>query len=98
MVLIISVDFYDQYLFYIEIYFFDEVLYIECVDGQNMFYLGYIFVSIKFYGILYYVLEECLFLIVFNSNYNVRVFVFIGINIISCFIDLICDEFGIRYL
>lgn len=63
-----------------------------------MFYLGYIFVSIKFYGILYYVLEECLFLIVFNSNYNVRVFVFIGINIISRFIDLIRDEFGIRYL
>ena len=94
----ISANFYDQNLSHIEIHPLDEVLHIECADGQNMPYLGYISVSIKSYGAPHHVLEECLFLIVPNSNYNARVPVLIGTNIISRLIDLTRDEFGTRYL
>lgn len=94
----ISADFYDQYLSHIEIHPLDEVLHIECADGQNMPYSGYISVSIKPYGTPHHVLDECLLLIVPKSNYNARVPVLIGTNIISRLIDLTRDEFGTRYL
>ena len=58
----ISSDFYYQYLSNIEIHPLDDVLHIECTDGQHMPYAGYISASIKPYGISQDVLGNCLFL------------------------------------
>lgn len=48
-----------------------------------MFYIGYVCVNLILLGI--FILDklyDCLFLVVFISNYNFYVLVFIGINII----------------
>lgn len=48
-----------------------------------MFYFGYVCVDLILFGILFLnKLNDCLFLVVFKSNYNVYVLVFIGINIL----------------
>lgn len=64
-----------------------------------MFYIGYVCVNLILLGI--FILDklyDCLFLVVFISNYNFYVLVFIGINIIQNFIDIMREEFGFRFL
>lgn len=86
------------YLLYLEMYIVIDMLYIECVDGQEMFYFGYISVIFIFYGIQLDSLSDCFFFIVFISIYSIRILVFIGINIIIRLFDVIRDEFGFRFL
>jgi hypothetical protein len=61
-------------------------------------YSGYISASIRSYGTQQDTLDDCLFLIVPNNNYNARVPVLIGTNIISRLMDIAYDEFGSRYI
>lgn len=64
-----------------------------------MFYFGYVCVDLILFGILFLnKLSDCLFLVVFKSNYNVYVLVFIGINILQNLMDVIKQEFGLRFL
>ena len=69
----ISSDFYDQYLSNIEIHPLDDVLHIECTDGQHMPYAGYISASMKPYGTTHDVSGKCSFIkcllhIAYNDN------------------------------
>lgn len=75
-----------------------EVLHIECADGQVMPYLGYICTSITPYGMPIDSLHGCSFLVVPTSQYNSRVPLLIGTNIISRLIDVTREEFGSRFL
>ena len=46
----------------IEIHLLDDVLHIECTDGQHMPYAGYISASMKPYGTSHDVSGKCLFI------------------------------------
>jgi hypothetical protein len=83
----ISEDLYRQYLSHIDMYPVLDALYIECADGQEMLYLGYICTSITPHGMPIDILQECLFLVVPTSNYSSRVPVLIGTNIMSHLVD-----------
>ena len=68
-------------------------------DGQHMLYAGYISASIKPYGTPQAVLlGNCLFLIVPNRNYNARVPMLIGTNIINRLLEITYDDYRSRYL
>ena len=94
----ISEDFYDKYLSHIEMYPVQEALKVECADGENMPYLGYICTTIEPNGMPLTTLQDCLFLIVPRSNYNSRVPVLIGTNIILRLLEVTREEYGARYL
>ena len=75
-----------------------EALKVECADGENMPYLGYICTTIEPNGMPLTTLQDCLFLIVPRSNYNSRVPVLIGTNIILRLLEVTREEYGARYL
>ena len=75
-----------------------DMLHIECADGQEMPYLGYISVTLTPYGTQLDSLSDCLFLIVPTSTYSTRTPVLIGTNIITRLLDVTRDEFGSRFL
>ena len=68
-----------------------DMLHIECADGQEMPYLGYISVTLTPYGTQLDSLSDCLFLIVPTSTYSTRTPVLIGTNIITRLLDLTRD-------
>ena len=77
----------------------DEQIDVECADGQLMPYLGYAMVDLTTYGLSSLeVLRDCVFLVVPNINYNSKVSVLIGTNILQRLIDITKSEYGSRYL
>ena len=97
----ISSDFYNKYLSHIEIHSLDDVLHIECAVGQHMSYAGYISASIKPYGTPQAALLDNFKLLIFifpNSNYNARVTMLIGTNIINRLLQITYDDYGSKYL
>lgn len=96
----ISKSFYDCYLAHTtQLFFMGEHLDIECADGQTLPYLGYVSVNLATCGLSSNeVLQDCLFLIVPDSDYNTRVPVLIGTNILSRLMDLLREEYGSRFL
>lgn len=96
----ISEEFYKQHFSHIELHPVSEALHIGCADSQVMPYLGYICTSITPYGMPSSIdsLHGCSFLVVPTSQYNSRVPLLIGTNIISRLIDVTRAEFGSRFL
>lgn len=61
----LSEAFYNQYLSDVELHSLEEVINIECADGQLMPYLGYVCVDLTPFGIpSLSKLNDCLFLVV----------------------------------
>ena len=80
-----------------------ELLRIECTDGQELPYEGFIEVDLTILGSRGThskdsKLHNCLFLVVPDSNYNSAVPVLIGTNILSSFIDQLQGTYGDKYL
>lgn len=95
----LSEAFYNQYLSDVELHSLDDVINIECADGQLMPYLGYVCVDLTPFGIpSLNKLNDCLFLVVPKSNYNAHVPVLIGTNILQNLMDVTKQEFGSRFL
>lgn len=95
----ISEEFYRKQLHDVELHSIEDAIHIECADGQNMPYIGYVCANLTPLGIpTLDKLHDCLFLVVPTSNYNSHVPVLIGTNIIQNLIDTTREEFGSRFL
>ena len=94
--------FYDQYLSHIPISSLDDLLKIECADGQFHPNEGYIEIEISFTGVGLTVehskLLSCLFLIVPSSPYNTNVPVLVGTNILTMLMGKVQQQFGETFL
>ncbi len=80
-----------------------NILNIECADGNQLPYDGYIeldiqIVSAKGTTNQDTTLQQCLFLVVPDSRYNSHVPILIGTNILASFIQLLENRYGERYL
>ena len=81
---ILSKSFYDQHLSHIEIKPLDEILHIECADGNTLPYLGFIEVSITaIEGIPELTSVPCIFLVTPETNYSSQTPVLLGTNILN---------------
>lgn len=95
----VSEEFYRQHLKHIPLRELDEVLDIECADGQLLPYAGYIVVDI---GVTGAGLEEekhpCMLLVIPDGRYNSRVPVLLGTNILGFLAETCRERNGARYL
>ena len=74
----------DQHLSHIEIKPLDEILHIECADGNTLPYLGFIEVSITaIEGIPELTSVPCIFLVTPETNYSSQTPVLLGTNILN---------------
>lgn len=79
----ISENFYKEHFSDLPLHALDTILSIECADGQLLPYSGYIVVDLVLAGIPYEQSQECLLLVVPNSNYNSSVPLLLGTNVLS---------------
>lgn len=75
-----------------------DILKVECADGQCLPYLGYIEASLTSPGIPQCTEQFSLFLIVPDTNYNLKVPVLIGTNILNELISDCKSQHGEQYL
>lgn len=99
----VSHSFYIDHFSDLPIHPIKELLRIECADGQELPYEGFIEVDLTILGSRGThskdsKLHNCLFLVVPDSNYNSTVPVLIGTNILSSFIDQLQGTYGDKYL
>ena len=84
----ISETFYKEHFPEIPLQSLDFALTVECADGQPLPYSGYISLDIQISGISSFpLLNDCLFLVVPQSDYNLRVPVLIGTNLLSIIME-----------
>lgn len=96
----VSESFHHEHLPTLPIYPLQNVLKIECADGELLPYLGYIIASLTAPGTGSHSIEEqeCLLLVVPDSRYNRSVPLLIGTNILSHFLDHTRQEHGCKFL
>ena len=95
----VSESFYLQYLGNQHIQTLNRILHIECADGEEMPYLGYITVDFELPGTSTSDRpQHCLLLAVPDSMYNSSVPLMIGTNILKVAIDDAKQRFGVRSL
>lgn len=90
----VSQKWYDTHLSDVPIKSLDTILEIECTDGQNLPYTGYIEVEIGHETAS----STCLLLIIPNSRYNEQVPLLLGTNVLQYFIEQFEELFGPRFL
>ena len=93
----ISKEFYDQHLSHTPIESLDHFLQIECADGKQLPYLGYIEANLTVPG-LPSESSSCLFLIVPTSKYHTSVPILLGTNILSVLMESTKQKYGQRFL
>ena len=76
-------SYYEKYLSHLPLLPVTDILNIECADGQKLPYSGYIKASMTSPGIPKCTEQFCLLLVVPDTNYNQRVPVLIGTNILD---------------
>lgn len=82
-----------------ELHALEEQIDIECADGQMMPYLGFVIINLSTYGIsTLEVLRQCMFLVVPDSQYNAKVPILIGTNILNHLLEVTRSEHGSRFL
>ena len=99
----ISSSFYKQHFADSLIHPIQEILKIECADGNELPYEGFIETDInilesKGTKSKDNTLHKCLFLIVPDSKYNSTVPVLVGTNILSSLMGMLQDTYGDKYL
>lgn len=90
----VSQKWYDTHLSDVPIKSLDTILEIECADGQNLPYTGYIEVEIGHENSS----SKCLLLIVPDSRYNEQVPLLLGTNVLQYFIGQFEEMYGPRFL
>ena len=99
----VSFSFYRDNFSDIPIHPIKDLLRIECADGKELPYEGFVELDLNILGSRRTptrdsTLYNCLFLVVPDSQYNSKVPVLVGTNILSSFIDDLQDIYGDRYL
>lgn len=91
-------SFYKNKLSHIPLLPLTDILNIECADGKRLPYLGYIKTTLTSSGIPDCSEQFCLFLIVPDTSYNLRIPVLIGTNILDEIIKDCKIRHGDQYL
>lgn len=92
----VSHTFYEQHLKHIQLEPLENIINIECADGNPLPYHGFIDVTIQ-------VKETdtsypCIFLVIPDSPYNSNVPALLGTNILTMILENYKDRFGTRFL
>lgn len=91
-------SFYQEHLSHLPLKPISDLLKVECADGQNLPYTGYIETNITCPGIPKCSEQCCLLLIVPDTNYNLKVPLLIGTNILNELINDCKKQHGEQYL
>lgn len=94
----IGQSFYEKNLKHLPILPMSDILNVECADGQKLPYSGYIKATMKSVGIPQCKEQFCLFLIVPDTNYNLKVPVLLGTNILDEVMKDCKSQHGEQYL
>ena len=92
----LSQKFYDTFLQHLPIKTINQLLQIECADGQSLPYTGYIETEIFIKQLNQN--HRCLFLIVPDSDYNSTVPLIIGTNLLLNIMDICRNQHGPKFL
>ena len=96
---VISESFHKNQLVNIEIQPLNTLLKIECADGKELPYIGYIEIDLKIdEGLPRSTLKHCLFLVSPDTHYSSRVPVIIGTNILQEYLTECKQNFGDTFL
>ena len=95
----VSQSFYETHLSDIPLQPVTSLLALECADGSELPYLGFIACPLQVDGIS----DsrdgvDCLFLVVKTTDYHASVPVLLGTNILSLFLSQTKERLGVRYL
>ncbi|MCG7878257.1 MAG: hypothetical protein N0C90_18280, partial [Candidatus Thiodiazotropha endolucinida] len=74
------------------------LLKLECADGNDMPYLGYIQVKIQSIGVPTNHVQDCILLVVPNTEYNTNIPVLLGTNVLVEFLKNCKQQLGINFL
>lgn len=94
----VSESFYNEFLKNVELRPLTEILKVECADGSELPYLGYIEVQLKTDGVPNSSTYNCLFLVTPETRYSAKVPVLIGTNILNELLLECKANFGETYL
>lgn len=94
----ISQTFYENNYSGIELMPLNELLRLECADGSTMPYLGYIQVRIQSVGIPTNHVQDSLLLVVPDTDYNKKIPVLIGTNVLAEFLNNCKETLGVNFL
>ena len=94
----IAESFYHEHLSSLPLQPLQDILDIECANGENLPYKGFVQCSISSPGLPVSTVVEGLFLIVPDSPFNQSTPVLIGTNLLDHFIKLCESEYGRQFL
>lgn len=94
----ISESFYKKHFQHIPLLPLDEILKLECADGNFMPYTGYMQAQISSVGIPSGHVQDCIFLVVPDTDYNKNVPLLIGTNVLSEFLNNCKSKLGENFL
>ena len=77
----ISESFYEKHFQHIQLLPLDEIMKLECADGNFMPYTGYMQAQISSVGIPSGHAQDCIFLVVPDTDYNKNIPLLIGTNV-----------------
>ena len=94
----ISKTFFDEHFKETPMEKLTEILNVECADGSELPYLGYISATLSSVGIEKSKEQQCLFLVTPETNYNKQIPILIGTNILQELLSDCKNNFGDTYL
>ena len=75
-----------------------DILHIECANGEDLSYKGYIEVNIQTKGIPGSSQQTCLLLVLPGTEYNQRTSILLGTNVLSVFLNSCKEQHGEKSL
>ncbi len=94
----VSESFYKEQLSEIPLHTLEEILEIECADGNFLPYTGYIEASVSIPSIADEAEHTTILLVIPDTEYNRRVPVLLGTNVLRPLMDMCQQQNGPRYL
>ena len=83
----ISESYYEKHFQHIPLLPLDDIFKLECADGNFMPYTGYMQAQISSVGIPSGHVQDCIFLVVPETDYNKNIPMLIGPNVLSEFLS-----------
>ena len=93
-----SLKFYKEHLEHVPLQDISEHFNLKCANGSDLPFMGYVEVELESPGLPCSTSQRSLFLIVGYTDYQDRVPILIGTNILKTLKDNVMTEHGIRYL
>lgn len=95
---IVSKSFYESNFQNVELLPIDGILKLECADGNFMSYLGYIQAEVQSIGIPTDHVQDCILLVVPDTDYHNKVPVLLGTNVLAEFLKTCKQTLGENFL